>query len=713
MKKVLAVMTFLAVAGPVMASSEDDLTSLSYISYLERYATVRPAAGDESLEAVINMPLVGGDRIDTAREARMEIVLADGNTVWIDEYATVSLDAVAFSRDGEAERTVLYLAEGGMMVEVSRFELSDRALRVDSSGATVYLDEPGLYRLQALPAGGLRVEVAAGLAEAATSAGGILIRAETAAEIGGGEVVQTEPHLGRGDDFAAWVDIRRQAVAGESGRHVDLRYSRQAAQLDNYGTWVYEDSINSWAWQPSVGADWQPYRAGRWYWTPTGWAWISYEPWGWLPYHYGSWHFSAGSGWLWSWGGHWGPAWVNWIYWPGYVGWCPYGYYNSWYWNHYGGGYYPPYADTRPPHPGGGHARPDRGDVRPPRTAGGALAEPLQQRPAGAQRAVELSGRVRLAEVDRRGWTVVPETEFDSPSLSRLARSGDRVMPTAGSVVATTLSGPLTTRSPAAADPSAEIGRVFRSVSVRSPTDVTPLLARDSSLNPDVARNLAKPTSLATLSRGSTALPPSGRAGLAPTTGTSGVIDRRQITTPSLTTGSSSPFSNSGVRRIESPNRYRPTIFGAPTSGGTLSTGGERPSLVPRSPASGSGASRPLVTPPSTGTSAGKPSTRAQPTGPTVRLPSAKPPTTGASPTTRSPSAGSRPSARPPSASSSGSRSRSSSVGSRPSSKSPSMSSRSRSSGGSMRSSGAGSRSSAGSSRRPGGGSSGGGAKRR
>ena len=148
--------------------------------------------------------------------------------------------------------------------------------------------------------------------QAATSAGGVLIRAQSAAEVGAGEVQRSEAHITWNDDFSAWVEMRRQIPAGESSQHVDLRYSRQAAQLDNYGSWVYVDDINSWAWQPAVGGSWEPYRAGRWYWTSTGWAWISYEPWGWLPHHYGSWHFSVGFGWTWSWGGYWGPAWVHW-----------------------------------------------------------------------------------------------------------------------------------------------------------------------------------------------------------------------------------------------------------------------------------------------------------------------------------------------------------------------------------------------------------------
>jgi hypothetical protein len=142
MRKLLQAALLMAVAGPVVASEGDELTSLSYISYLERYATVQPATQQDSIEAVINMPLAPGDRIDTAREARMEVMLADGNAVWIDEYTTKILDAVAFSRDSNADQTVVFLGEGTIMVEVSTHRLNDEPLRVDGRSSTVYQSMP-------------------------------------------------------------------------------------------------------------------------------------------------------------------------------------------------------------------------------------------------------------------------------------------------------------------------------------------------------------------------------------------------------------------------------------------------------------------------------------------------------------------------------------------------------------------------------------------
>jgi len=692
MKKVLIAGLLLALSYVSMASAEDEMTSLSYISYLERFATVQPASGDESLEAVINMPLVGGDRVDTAREARMEIVLADANVVWLDEYTTLSLDAVAYSRDADAERTVIFLAEGTIIFEITEYTLSKKSIRIDGRGATVYLTERGLYRIHALPGGGLRVEVLSGLAEAATSAGGVLIRAQNSAEVGAGEVQRSGAYITWDDDFAAWVEMRRQIPAGESSQHVDLRYSRQAAQLDNYGSWVYVDEINSWAWQPAVGGSWEPYRAGRWYWTSTGWAWISYEPWGWLPHHYGSWHFSVGFGWVWSWGGYWGPAWVNWAWWPGYVGWCPYGYYNNWWWGWgwYGGhypGYYPPH---RPPYPGGGGgtAQPARRAAVPPRHTNSRMTGDAANARPSSEAAVDIAGRVRMAEVHRRGWTAVRQEDFASPNLTRLARSGDRVMPTDGDQMGVVMSGPLTTRSPARSNPGTEIERVFRDVGARYPKDVSAVMARDESVNPDTLRQLGRPTTYAEFSRRSAEAAASSRT----------------IVAPRLSAGAGSPFHSSTTSRPSQPNVYRPTLYG--TSGGSLnsssgagSSAGSRPLVSPRTSSSGAGGARPVIVPGSNSSIYSRP--MASPSGSSsLRAPSSRSRSSvgGTSGRYSAPPSGSVGSSR-----SSGSRS-SPSVRSGPSS-----SGSSRSSVGSSRPSGGGSRSSASSSRPSGGSKSSGG----
>ncbi|HSS52421.1 MAG TPA: DUF6600 domain-containing protein, partial [Thermoanaerobaculia bacterium] len=116
--------------------------------------------------------------------------------------------------------------------------------------------------------------------------------------------------------------------AGDAGELDDnLRY--QAATLASYGSWVRIEGNRYW--RPRVEAGWRPYWHGRWAYTPAGLTWIAYEPWGWVPFHYGSWNYLDGYGWVWQPGYVWSPAWVYWYWGPSYVGWCPTGFYTSYY----------------------------------------------------------------------------------------------------------------------------------------------------------------------------------------------------------------------------------------------------------------------------------------------------------------------------------------------------------------------------------------------
>ncbi len=543
----------------VSASNEDDATSLSYISYLERYATVQPAAEEGTIEAAINMPLVAGDRIDTAREARMELVLADGSYLWVDEYTTVSLDSVAFSRDTSSDRTVLFLADGAMMIELLPGVERPQRTRVDAATETVYLEGPGVYRIEVLRTGGLWVEVWDGLAEAASPSGGVVLRAGSASEVTSGEVSSVQAQITDRDDFARWVSSRREVSSGQSSLHVDTRYGREASQLDAYGNWVYLDSANTWAWQPTVSSQWQPYTSGRWYWTSVGWSWLSYEPWGWLPYHYGSWWQSPSYGWVWCSGSVWSPAWVHWGYWPGYVSWCPVGWYSSWWWGcgwGWHGGYYPPHGGGGhyPPH-GGGGSRPPRTDVVPPGTEG--IARVRTDSPRGpADLVLDMEGRTARDSLRAGGWTAVPERDFASPHIARLSRPASDVLRADATRegTATITSRPLVTASPGRAAPSTELSRVLGETAGRAgnTTDLSRVVAREASLSRDEALATVTPSTAARLggvrSPATTAAEPgerqaSGRSSTAPAS-------------QSLSYGSSTP---SGQRTLL-PNRFRSTL---------------------------------------------------------------------------------------------------------------------------------------------------------
>ena len=91
--------------------------------------------------------------------------------------------------------------------------------------------------------------------------------------------------------------------------------------LAPYGEWQDVPDYGV-VWRPTYMAGWQPYVDGYWAWTSYGWTWVSYEPWAWT-LHYGRWAVVPAYGWVWVPGTVWGPAWVDWYWGAGYVGWAP------------------------------------------------------------------------------------------------------------------------------------------------------------------------------------------------------------------------------------------------------------------------------------------------------------------------------------------------------------------------------------------------------
>ena len=96
---------------------------------------------------------------------------------------------------------------------------------------------------------------------------------------------------------------------------------RYRDELGSYGDW-HDVPDYGVVWRPTYISGWQPYMDGYWAWTSYGWTWVSYEPWAWT-LHYGRWMTLPAYGWVWVPGTVWGPAWVDWYWGAGYVGWAP------------------------------------------------------------------------------------------------------------------------------------------------------------------------------------------------------------------------------------------------------------------------------------------------------------------------------------------------------------------------------------------------------
>jgi len=97
-------------------------------------------------------------------------------------------------------------------------------------------------------------------------------------------------------------------------------------QLSADGHWLFAENFG-YVYQPKIAEnnpDWRPYTNGHWEATDRGWYWDTDEPFGWATYHYGRWANIDGTGWVWTPGIDWSPAWVSWrICDNGFVGWAP------------------------------------------------------------------------------------------------------------------------------------------------------------------------------------------------------------------------------------------------------------------------------------------------------------------------------------------------------------------------------------------------------
>src|SRR5215468_2097805 len=115
-------------------------------------------------------------------------------------------------------------------------------------------------------------------------------------------------------------------IEGKASAAVEVSIGVFTDTLSPYGTWVTVEGVGR-VWRPNVavvGDDFQPYATGgHWVYTDYGWAFESDYDWGWAPFHYGRWYSDPDYGWVWVAGTTWGPAWVDWRFGGGYVGWVP------------------------------------------------------------------------------------------------------------------------------------------------------------------------------------------------------------------------------------------------------------------------------------------------------------------------------------------------------------------------------------------------------
>jgi hypothetical protein len=348
-----AAVVLAGVAVPAHAQDPDDQQrGVARISLMNGEVSVKRGDAAEWVAGVINAPLMGDDRIATAPNSRAEVEFDAANLMRIGGNAEVHLAAL------ENGRYQLEVARGTVTYVVLR--PSSANVEVDTPSVSVRPSRQGVYRISVNEAGETQVISRSGEVEVFTPRGSQWVNPGQMM-VARGTTADPEFQIVNApgiDDWDRWNQSRDQAMVQSQSAQYVPQGVYGAEDLDTAGTWTNVAPYGN-VWRPTVvGADWAPYRAGRWVWEDWyGWTWVSDDPWGWAPYHYGRWFWDTGYGWCWYpgvYGRHhyWSPALVAFFgfgrgggigFGFGNIGWvplAPYEVFHPW-WGRgfYGGGF--------------------------------------------------------------------------------------------------------------------------------------------------------------------------------------------------------------------------------------------------------------------------------------------------------------------------------------------------------------------------------------
>ncbi len=314
-------------------------------------STQRGDSGDWSA-AVLNQPVMTGDKVSTGDNARTELQLDFANILRLGPNSKANI-ANLTQKDIQIQ-----LGQGIANYTVSKD--SEAEPEIDTPNVSVHpAHHDGVFRIEVRPDGDTLVIVRQGELQIATPQGSTEVRSGEMATIRG-NADSAQYKISSAPDRDAWdqwnSDRDHMIRNASSWRHTNRRYTG-SQDLDSYGNWQSVPDYGD-VWVPNEPDGWVPYRDGNWVYEPTyGWTWVGSEPWGWAPYHYGRW-FPYGNAWawwpgpiyagynpfwapayvsFWGWGGGFGFG-VGWGGWGGF-GWLPIGpcdYFHPW-WGGYRG----------------------------------------------------------------------------------------------------------------------------------------------------------------------------------------------------------------------------------------------------------------------------------------------------------------------------------------------------------------------------------------
>ncbi len=294
----LCLLTLGVLSRPARAQSA--ASNVARVSFVQGSVQLLAGQGSDFQQAVMNMPVVDGSRVQTGGDGEAEIEFGDGSVARLTPNSTVQFDHLGQDQVQLQQLSGLTYYELNVGDGHAPFDLQFANVDVQPTANSI-----------------LRVGLDAGW-EVAVVAGSVSLQGNGMAPANVGENqsarsggddnggAYTVAQGINGDSWDNWNQDRDQAIAQEAALQTPVRDTSDNPQSENWndldadGNWYpVQGSGNVWV-PAGVGADWDPYGAGYWGYYPTlGYTWISAYPWGWLPYHCGTWNYYS-FGWGWS-----------------------------------------------------------------------------------------------------------------------------------------------------------------------------------------------------------------------------------------------------------------------------------------------------------------------------------------------------------------------------------------------------------------------------
>jgi FecR protein len=285
--------------------------NVARVSFVQGSVQLLAGQGSDFQQAVMNMPVLDGSRLQAGGDGQAEVEFSDGSVARLTPNSLLQFDHLGQDRVQLSQLSGLGYYEFNVGEGHPPFSVQFNNLYVQPTANSI-----------------LRVGLDAGW-EVAVISGSANVQGEgipgvTVSEnqnIRNGADNSGAPYTVaqgiNGDSWDNWNQDRDQAIAQEASQQTPVRDESANPDNENWndldadGNWYPVDGTSN-VWVPAgVGPGWDPYGSGYWAFYPTiGYTWVSGYPWGWLPYHCGAWGYYP-FGWGWRPGGcglRWSPV---------------------------------------------------------------------------------------------------------------------------------------------------------------------------------------------------------------------------------------------------------------------------------------------------------------------------------------------------------------------------------------------------------------------